>query len=115
MNKKNNILEHTIKTHSHEIFASGEPKDGHRERFARRLEALHAETISEVETDTHVMHEAKANNGRNRVLRVLIGALTTAAAVMTAFWLFTSQPEITEPIFTGRLAGRCAKPLCHAV
>ena len=98
MNKKNNILEHTIKTHSHEIFASGEPKDGHRERFARRLEALHAETISEVETDTHVTHEAKANNGRNRVLRVLIGALTTAAAVMTAFWLFTSQPEMTEPI-----------------
>ena len=106
MNKKNNILEHTIKTHSHEIFASGEPKDGHRERFARRLEALHAETISEVETDTHVTHEAKANNGRNRVLRVLIGALTTAVH-------FTTGDDRTD--LTGRLAGRCAKPLCHAV
>ena len=105
MNKKNNILEHTIKTHSHEIFASGEPKDGHRERFARRLEALHAETISEVETDTHVTHEAKANNGRNRVLRVLIGALLAVH--------FTTGDNRAD--FTGRLAGRCAKPLCHAV
>ena len=115
MNKKNNILEHTIKTHSHEIFASGEPKDGHRERFARRLEALHAETISEVETDTHVTHEAKANNGRNRVLacpyRSSHNGCRRDDRLLAVH--FTTGDDRTD--LTGRLAGRCAKPLCHAV
>lgn len=98
MNKKKNRLEHTIKTHSHEIFACGEPKDGHRERFARRLEALHAATTSGIRTDTHVTHETKANNRRNRVWRILTAVVTTAAAVIAAFWLFTSRPEMTAPI-----------------
>lgn len=98
MNKKKNRLEHTIKTHSHEIFACGEPKDGHRERFARRLEALHAATTSEVGTDTHLTHETKANNRRNRMWRILTGVVTTAAAVMAGIWLFTSRPEMTAPL-----------------
>lgn len=98
MNNTNDRLEDKIKTHADKIFVCEELDAGHRERFAKRLDAMRTNAL-QASTDVH-SEDKTTKTGRTILLRVIYTGIV-AAAVLVGAWLFLSPPEMNEPSVQG--------------